>query len=70
MTIEEFDNIGFTAKSQAVYKGDRYDIACVNFEEKLIGFEDIIDKVFDEEEEEEEELAVINWVRCENCKMI
>ncbi|HET6558095.1 MAG TPA: hypothetical protein VFG54_12320 [Prolixibacteraceae bacterium] len=67
MTIIEFDNTAFTANSKAVYKGDSYEIATVNFEEKLIGLEDPHDKVFDEDGEES---PAIYWVRCENCKMI
>lgn len=67
MTIEEFNNTAFTANSKAFYKGTAYEIATVNFEEKLIGFEDPNEIVTGEDGEE---YPVIYWVRCENCKMI
>lgn len=67
MTIQEFDKTGFKAEMKAKYKGEIREIATVDFEEKLIGFEDQTEKVFDKEGEE---LAVINWVRCENCELI
>jgi len=67
MTIEEFDKTSFKAEMKAMYKGEIREIVTVDFEEKLIGFEDPTEELFDEEGES---IAVINWVRCENCELI
>ncbi len=61
MTIEEFNNTRFGGSMYADYKGDRYQIASVDFEESLVGlFMDISGG--DEGD--------ISWVRCENCTLV
>lgn len=62
MTIEEFNKNGFIAGDFAKYKdGNYYDIASVDFDEKLIG---LLMRISGGEPDE------ITWVRCENCEYI
>lgn len=56
MTIEEFDNTKFHGRMSLTYKDKTYNIASVNFEEKLIAFS----TEFDDD---------LTWVRCENVKI-
>lgn len=59
MSIEEFDTTGFTGGMKVLYKNQQYDIVMVDFEEKLIGINEIqnIDDSCD-------------WKRCENIELI
>lgn len=61
MTIEEFNKTGFTGCMKAMYKGQAYEIASVDFEEKLIG---LVLNIPGSEEGE------VSWVRCENCEIV
>jgi hypothetical protein len=60
MTIEEFDVLGFSNKTIIEYKGVNYNVYAVDFVEKLIGI-----CMFGEDEDSE-----LNWLRCENTKLI
>jgi len=59
MTIQEFDNFSWTGNTFVLYHDryevKKYEVASVNFQEKLIG-------LLDDEN--------INWVRCENVEII
>jgi len=57
MTIEEFDNTKFGARMIATIGDRRYDIASVNFDQRLIG----VVSYGDPDE--------IDWYRCENCEV-
>ena len=61
MTIKEFNQIGFGIGMKVEYKGNTYDIISVDFEEALIGIEEIDCGDGDKE---------ISWKRCGNCKLI
>lgn len=65
MTVEEFNNTKFGARMQVIYRGEAREIVSVDFEEKLIGLND---KFYDPEDPDD--IAQINWVRCENCKLV
>lgn len=56
MNKQEFKNTSFGVNIRIEYKEKIYRIASINFEEDLIGL--------DEEDD------IINWVRCENCKIV
>lgn len=56
MTLEEFKNQRWSSGMVAIYQGEEYDIAQVDFEECLIG----LDLKICEES---------SWVRCENIKL-
>lgn len=56
MTIEEFDNTKFRGSMSLTYEDKTYDLASVNFKEKLIAFS----TEFDDD---------LTWVRCENVKI-
>lgn len=57
MTLEEFDHRGFGFNESCVYKGNRYPIAAVDFDERLIA---IVGYVRGADPGE------YTWVRCEN----
>lgn len=61
MTIQEFNQTEFTANMNAIYKNAEYQIASVDFEEKLIG---LFLKIEGGDPEE------ISWVRCENVELV
>ncbi len=61
MTIEQFDNTGFTGGMKCRYKLQEYDIIMVDFEEKLIAI--------NETQTDEPELQ-LDWKRCENITLI
>ena len=58
MTIEQFDTIDFTAGIRVLFEGNVYDLAGINFPERLIGIQEI---------EDEDE---IEWKRCENVELV
>ena len=58
MTIDEFNKTGFSGGMKCEYDGKVYDIASVDFEEALVGIQEI---------EYSEELS---WKRCENIKIV
>lgn len=60
MTIEEFNNTKFSIHDWAIYKGAKYKIASVDFEEQLIGL------LMNNDPENPKE---ISWVRCENAEL-
>ncbi len=51
MTLKEFDKYSFSIHTTFKYKEKRYELASVDFQERLIAF------IFDEE---------LCWVRCES----
>ena len=55
MTIAEFNKTGFRKGMYIEYKGEKYLVSSVNFEEKLIGFISCGEE---------------SWARCGNCKLI
>jgi len=61
MTIEEFNNTGFSGKMQFTYKGRARDLASVNFEEALIG---LVEDCLGSDEGD------IEWVRCDNAELV
>ena len=58
MTIEQFDQTDFMSGITVIYGGVEYDLAGVNFAEKLIGIQE-----FDTDDDE------IEWKRCENVEL-
>ena len=61
MTIEEFNQTGWTAGMTARYTdGETYPIASCDFGEKLVGLKGIVQNAPDE----------VSWVRCENVTLI
>ncbi len=57
LTLEKFNKQGFGAKDEAIYKGKKYKVASVDFDEALIGlFLNISGG----------EPGDVSWVRCEN----
>lgn len=62
MTIQEFDKTGWTGEMEGIYKKEIFDIASVDFEEKLIGLLIPCNELKDDFE--------LTWVRCENVKLI
>jgi len=61
MTIDEFNNTGFTGSMQVKYKNRVRDLFSVNFEEALIGLVEDCDG---------SDEGDIQWVHCENCELI
>jgi hypothetical protein len=57
MTAEEFDRRGFGFNESCIYKGVRYPIVSVDFEERLVGIKGYV---------QNEEDGEWTWVRCEN----
>ncbi len=53
MTINEFNNTGWSGGMKCIYDGREHDIGSCDFEEKLVGI------VVDDHED-------LVWVRCEN----
>ena len=62
MTIQEFDNTGFTGNMRCLYKGKEYDIYSVDFEERLIAIS--------ESNQEVDIDTLLDWKRCENVELI
>lgn len=58
MTIEEFNVTGFGPNMFAEYKGDRYPIAEVAFDEALLGLQGVYGS------------RRSTWVRCENVTIV
>lgn len=67
MTIEQFENTGFSANSKIIYNGKTYDVIMVDFEENLIAIDEFPEDEFPEDEYENKQLS---WKRCENCILI
>lgn len=61
MTIQEFNKTRFASGDRVIYKGKKFVICTLDFEEALIGFD------MDLEGAEPE---TISWVRCENCEYL
>jgi hypothetical protein len=61
MTLSEFSAHRWGANMQAEYKGETYEIAAVDFEEKLLGLCGVVEGA-DEDER--------TWVRCENATIL
>ena len=57
MTIEDFNKTGFRAGDNGIYKNKEYEIASLDFEEKLIGLLGVCEGGEDDD---------ITWVRCES----
>jgi len=62
MTQLEFDKTGFTVNMKCFFQGKEYEIATVDFEERLIGIYEMISGAESEED--------ISWKRCENITLI
>jgi len=62
MTQLEFDKTGFTGNMKCFFQGKEYEIATVDFEERLIGIYEMISGAESEED--------ISWKRCENITLI
>lgn len=60
MTIQEFNNTGFTGGMTAIFKGKEYPIVTVDFEESLIGIDENISGA---------EPDTVSWKRCENIEL-
>ena len=58
MTIEEFNEVGFSGGMHMVYQGVSYEICAVELEEKLIAFQ------------LEPDSEQYSWARCENCEVV
>lgn len=58
MTIEEFDDTKWGAHMQCIYAYKVREVASVNFVEKLVGLSSM------------HEADEIDWVRCENVKIV
>jgi len=63
MTIEEFDNTGFTGQMKCEYKGKEYEIISVDFEERIIAINEF--DSFDDNGADD-----LDWKRCENITLI
>lgn len=57
MTIDEFNDTGFGSGMFAIYKGGKYPISAVDFDEALVALEGVV------------EGAHLSWVRCENVEV-
>lgn len=66
MTIEQFNNTGWSAGMTVEYRGRERNVASVNFQEKLIGLESLEEP---DEDDPDEDLP-FDWVRCENCRLL
>jgi len=62
MTAREFDKTGFTGQMKCIFQGKEYQVASVDFEERLIG---ILEMISGAESEDD-----ISWKRCENITII
>jgi hypothetical protein len=62
MTQEQFDNTGFTGGMFCVYKEKEFEIVQVDFEERLIGIQELENFEYDEHQ--------VDWKRCENVEII
>ena len=62
MTIEEFDQTGFTGGMKCIFQDKEYGIATVDFEERLIGIYEMIPGSESEDD--------ISWKRCENVEIL
>ncbi|RYF10504.1 MAG: hypothetical protein EOO42_22525 [Flavobacteriales bacterium] len=58
MTIEKFDNTGFTGGMRVRYDGSEYDLVSVDFQEKLIAIDE-----FGQGHD-------ATWKRCENVEVV
>jgi len=63
MTIEQFDNTGFTGQMKCNYKGKEYEIISVDFEERIIAINET--QSFDDDGFDE-----LYWKRCENIELV
>lgn len=63
MTIEQFENTGFSINTKVIYKGKIYDVVSVDFEENLIA-------ICTSKEDLELDFGGIEWKRCENCEIV
>jgi len=61
MTLEEFNNHSFGANMFVMYKGDKFYVISVSFEEALFGI------VSDKSDYDPDEWS---WVRCENITIL
>jgi len=57
MNVEAFDSVKWTGQMRVEYKNKIYDVASVDFEERLIGISGYCDGG-DESD--------VQWIRCEN----
>lgn len=62
MTITEFNKTAFTGQMECIYQGEKYKIAGIDFEEKLIGIYEEIQGCENTDE--------ISWKRCENVTIV
>lgn len=62
MSIEQFNQTGFTGNMRCRFQGKTYCIASVDFEENLIGIYEEIQGC--------DNLDEISWKRCENIDLI
>jgi hypothetical protein len=62
MTIQEFDNTGFTGNMKCIFQREEYVVATIDFEERLIGIYEMIQGAENEDD--------ISWKRCENITLI
>ncbi len=67
MTIEEFDNVGWTGGMYVLYGDETRAVVTVNFIEKLIGLHTPHVLGLDEDGDE---VLDVDWVRCENCEIV
>lgn len=58
MTIDEFNNTGFGGGMFAIYRGGKYPISAVAFDEALLALDDVVDGG-----------EYPSWVRCENVEI-
>lgn len=62
MTFEQFDKTGWAGNMKCIFQDEKYGIATVDFEERLVGIYEMISGA-------ERENAV-SWKRCENITLI
>lgn len=62
MTIDQFDNTGFTGNMRCLFKGKEYPIYSVDFEERLIAINETNREVTDD--------MNFDWKRCENVELL
>lgn len=60
MTTEEFESLAFSSHMDALYRGERYGVSAIDFEEHL----------FELEQYDEVGWRSTWWVRCENVEII
>lgn len=56
MTIQEFNNTGWSGGMKCLYNGNEHEVGSCDFEEQLVGIVDSNDDIV--------------WVRCENITLI